>query len=80
MEVSLLSRLLVPLERAWLREESWEGVGEEGGALVAGGGGLRTCPPWNVLRTVEPRDKRDDKEETPEEEEEEATPTPAARL
>lgn len=47
---------------------SWDGVGDAGGACE---GGLRSliCPPWKVLLTVDPLERREegveDEEETP---------------
>lgn len=71
MEVSLLSRLLVARVLAWGSGlESWDGVGEAGGAWEGGRRSL-IWPPWNVLRTVDPLERREDgvedeDEETPE--------------
>lgn len=70
LEVILLSRLLVARVRVWDSGlASWDGVGEAGGATE---GGLRSliCPPWKVLLTVEPRERRavgvEAEEDTPE--------------
>lgn len=70
LEVILLSRLLVARVLAWGSGlASCDGVGEPGGTWE---GVLRSriCPPWKVLLTVEPRDRREegveDEEETPE--------------
>lgn len=66
----MLSRLLVARVLAWGSGlASCDGVGEPGGTWE---GVLRSliCPPWKVLLTVEPRDRREegveDEEETPE--------------
>lgn len=70
LEVSLLSRLVVARVRAWGRGlASWEGVGEAGGTCEGGRRSL-ICPPWKVLLTVDPLERRDegveDEEEAPE--------------
>lgn len=48
---------------------SWDGVGEAGGAWDGGRRSL-ICPPWKVLLTVEPLERREegveDEEEAPE--------------
>lgn len=61
----MLSRLVVARVRAWGSGlASWDGVGEAGGrrSLI--------CPPWKVLLTVDPLERRDegveDEEEAPE--------------
>lgn len=70
LEVNLLNRLVVARVLAWGSGlASWDGVGEPGGTWE---GGLRSliCPPWNVLLTVDPLDRREegveDEEEAPE--------------
>lgn len=73
LEVSLLNKLVVARVLAWGSGlASWDGVGEPGGAWE---GGLRSriCPPWNVLLTVVPLDRREDGVE----DEEEAPEAPA---
>lgn len=73
LEVSLLNKLVVARVRAWGSGlASWDGVGEPGGAWE---GGLRSriCPPWNVLLTVVPLERREDGVE----DEEEAPEAPA---
>lgn len=73
-EVSLVKRLEVALVRACGRGLAswWDKVGEVGGAEYTGGPRSLSCPPWKVLRIVEPRVRR----HLSEEEEEEAAPAP----
>lgn len=66
----MLSKLVVARVLAWgSGQASWDGVGEPGGAWE---GGLRSliCPPWKVLLTVDPLERREegveDEEEAPE--------------
>lgn len=66
----MLSRLVVALVLAWgIGLESWDGVGEPGGIWE---GALRSLiwPPWKVLLTVDPLERREegveDEEEAPE--------------
>lgn len=65
----MLSRLLVARVLAWGSGLA-SCVGEPGGTREEGVRRSRICPPWKVLLTVEPRDRRDegveDEEETPE--------------
>lgn len=72
-EVSLVKRLEVALVRACGRGLAswWDRVGEVGGAEYTGGPRSLSCPPWKVLRIVEPRVKRHLSEE-----EDEAAPAP----
>lgn len=73
LEVSLLNKLVVARVLAWGSGlASWEGVGEPGGAWE-GGRRSRICPPWNVLLTVVPLERREDGVE----DEEEAPEAPA---
>lgn len=73
-EVSLVKRLEVALVRACGRGLAswWDKVGEVGGAEYTGGPRSLSCPPWKVLRIVEPRVRR----HLSDEEEEEAAPAP----
>lgn len=66
----MLSKLVVALVLAWGSGlASWDGVGEPGGTWD---GGLRSLiwPPWKVLLTVDPLERREegveDEEEAPE--------------
>lgn len=66
----MLSKLVVALVLAWgIGLESWDGVGEPGGIWE---GALRSLiwPPWKVLLTVDPLERREegveDEEEAPE--------------
>lgn len=66
LEVSLLSRVVRVL--MWGRGlASWDGIGEAGGAWEGGRRSL-ICPPWKVLLTVEPLERREEgvEDETPE--------------
>lgn len=70
LEVILLSRLVVARVLAWGSGlASWDNVGEAGGAWE-GGRRSRICPPWKVLLTVDPLERRaegvEDEEEAPE--------------
>lgn len=68
-EVSLVKRLEVARVRACGRGLAswWDRVGEVGGAEYTGGPRSLSCPPWKVLRIVEPRVKRHLSEEEDEE-------------
>lgn len=69
----MLSKLVVALVLAWGSGlESWDGVGEPGGTWE---GALRSLiwPPWKVLLTVDPLERREEGVE----EEEEAPEAPA---
>lgn len=73
LEVSLVKRLEVALVRACGRGLAswWDSVGEVGGAEYTGGPRSLSCPPWKVLRIVEPRVRRHLSEE-----DDEAAPAP----
>lgn len=69
LEVSLLNRLVVARVLACGSGlASWDSVGEAGGAWEGGRRSL-ICPPWKVLLTVDPLERREegveDVEETP---------------
>lgn len=72
-EVSLVKRLEVALVRACGRGLAswWDRVGEVGGAEYTGAPRSLSCPPWKVLRIVEPRVRRHRSEE-----DDEAAPAP----
>lgn len=74
LDVSLVKRLAVALLRPWGSGLAswWDKVGEVGGAEYTGGPRSLSCPPWNVLRMVEPRVRR----HLSEEDEEEDAPAP----